>query len=189
LGISRLGSNMPDILRTIEFTEQLLAEVQEFQCGTQDWETPLAMWIKAAPNVKDGALYEIHKRKGTLQVWLYVNEKGELVGYGSLGASNWQWPTADDARVPINVIPNVAIQQKFWGKPRDDPPKYSTQIFNHLIFQARQHPERHALLGLFVDPRNLHAIKAYKSAGFEEYFRKCPGDEIEYQSMLLKLAP
>jgi hypothetical protein len=85
------------------------------------------------------------------------------------------------------VIPNVAIQMRFWGQPKGDPPRYSTQILEHLKFEARQFPERHKLLGLFVDPRNSRAIKAYRDAGFDPYFRKYLEDGIEYLSMLLKL--
>jgi len=100
----------------------------------------------------------------------------------------WEWPTSADARVPINLIPNVAIQKKYWSEPKNDPPKYSTQILNHLVFHARKQTDRHGLLGLFVDPRNQRAISAYKKVGFDEYFRKYMEDGIEYQSMLLSLA-
>ena len=179
---------MPDHLRKIPFTEDLREVVADFDCGDEEWEKPLADWIKAAPSVKNGALFEIRKRKGKLEVWLHVNTAGELVGYSAPGSSNWEWPTRDDPRVPINVIPNVAIQRKFWGCPKQGPPRYSTQILEHLIFEARKHNDRHPLLGLFVDPRNHRAIKAYLTAHFEEYFRVYLEDGIEYKSMLLKLA-
>src|SRR5262249_41287554 len=115
---------MPDILQKVVFTETELDLVADFQCGDEPWEKPLADWIKSPPTTKNGALYEIARRKGKLQVWLHANQAGELVGYSSLGESNWQWPTADDPRVPINVIPNVAIQKKFWGCPPSEPPRY-----------------------------------------------------------------
>lgn len=179
---------MPDLLRKIPFTEDLLGAVADFDCGDEGWETPLAAWIKAPPDVRNGALYELGKRKGKLDVWLHVNGAGDLVGYSSLGISNWEWPTADDPRVPISVIPNVAIQKRFWGCPKNDPPRYSAQILDHLIFEARNHTERHPLLGLFVHPSNRRAIKADTTAGFQEYFRVFLEDGVEYKSMLLKLA-
>jgi ribosomal protein S18 acetylase RimI-like enzyme len=178
---------MPDLLQKIPFSEDLLKAVADFDCGDEEWERPLADWIKAAPNVKNGALQELRKRKGKLDVWLHVNQANELVGYSSLGVSSWEWPTADDPRVPISVIPCVAIQRQFQGRPKDDPPRYSTQILDHLIFEARKHTDRHPLLGLFVDPRNERAIRAYTAAHFEEYFRTYLEDGIEYKSMLLKL--
>jgi len=94
----------------------------------------------------------MRKRKGKLSVWLHVNEAGDLVGYSALGTSNWEWPTVADPRVPISVIPNVAIQKRFWGCPKDDPPRYSKQILEHLVFEARKQVDRHPLLGLFVHP-------------------------------------
>ena len=87
---------MPNLLRNIPFSEQLLAAVADFECGDEEWERPLAAWIQAAANVKDGALYEMRRRREKLEVWLHVNGAGDLVGYSSLGESNWQWPTADD---------------------------------------------------------------------------------------------
>ncbi|OAI45626.1 hypothetical protein AYO44_12615 [Planctomycetaceae bacterium SCGC AG-212-F19] len=82
---------MPSFLRKIPFTDELLPAVQGFFCGNEDWERPLAEWITAGPQVKNGALYELKKRKGKLQVWLHVNEHNDLVGYSSLGESNWPW--------------------------------------------------------------------------------------------------
>jgi hypothetical protein len=181
---------MPDFLRKIPFGEELLKEVADFDCGDEEWELPLAAWIKAPPNVKNGALYELRNRKGKLSVWLHVNGVGDLVGYSALGASNWEWPTAEDPRVPISVIPNVAIQKRYWGCPKEDPPRYSTQILEHQIFEARRHQDRHPLLGLFVHPMNARAIKAYQAAGFAEHFRKFTdnADNVEYVSMLLNVA-
>ncbi|OAI45628.1 hypothetical protein AYO44_12625 [Planctomycetaceae bacterium SCGC AG-212-F19] len=102
----------------------------------------------------------------------------------------WPWPLPDDPRVPISVIPNVAVQAPFQGQP-PDPPRYSKQIMEHLIFEARQHASRYPLLGLYVDPRNAPAVKVYEREGFEEFSQTYtdPVDGILYKSMLLKLAP
>ena len=56
-----------------------------------------------------------------------------------------------------------------------------------LVFEARQHADRHLLLGLFVDPRNHRAIKAYRKAGFTDFHRICSEEGIDYISMILKL--
>jgi ribosomal protein S18 acetylase RimI-like enzyme len=179
---------MPDLLRKIPFGHELLGAIQDFDCGDEAWEKPLAHWLKAPATVKNGALYEMRKRKGMLQVWLHVNGANEVVGYSSIGLSRWEWPTKDDPRVPISVIPYLAIQKRFWGQPKDDPPRYAAQILDHLIFEACKYTDRQPLLGLFVDPRNQRAINAYRKAGFAVYFRAHLEDGIEYQSMLLKLA-
>jgi ribosomal protein S18 acetylase RimI-like enzyme len=179
---------MPDMLCKVVFTESELDLVADFECGDEEWEKPLAEWIKSPPATGNGALYEMARRKGKLQVWLHANQAGELDGYSSLGESNWEWPTAEDRRVPINVIPYVAIHKKFWGCPKADPPRYAAQILDDLIAEARKQTGRQPLLGLFVDPRNTRAIRAYKKAYFEEYFRRFTEGDIEYVSMLLKLA-
>src|SRR5262249_17398828 len=137
---------MPDLLRKIPFTEELLPHVEDFDCGDEDWEKPLAAWIKAAPQVKNGALHEARKSKGKLEVWLHVNGLGDVVGYSSLGPSKWPWPLPEDPPTPISVIPYVAIQRRYWGQPADDPPRYSIQILDHLIFEACRHAERSPLL-------------------------------------------
>jgi hypothetical protein len=92
----------------------------------------------------------------------------------------------EDPRVAINIIPNVAIQRQFWGKP-DDPPRYSAQMLDHLVFEARAHTDRQPLLGQYVDPRNARAIKAYRNAGFTDFHKLYQDDGIEYVSMILKL--
>ena len=87
---------MPDYLQKIPFREELLKAVIGFDCGDEEWERPLAAWIEADESIKNGALYEMRKRTGKLDVWLHVNGAGELVGYSALGASNWEWPTAEN---------------------------------------------------------------------------------------------
>lgn len=112
------------------------------------------------------------------------------MGFGSLARSKWQWPLSESPRVPISLIPMVGIQKRHWGKP-DGPPneRFSAQILDHLIFQAMQHTERHPLLELFVDPRNVRAIRVYEKAGFQR-FSKTYTDQATgatYTSMLLNL--
>lgn len=179
---------MPDLLRKIPFSAELLPFVQDFDCGSEPWQTPLSEWIKAPVAIKNGAIGQLHKKKSQLQVWLHINAADELVGFSSLGPSNWKWPTPDDPRVPISIIPNVAIQKRFHGKP-EEPPRYSKQMMDHLVFEARQHQDRHPLLGLYVDPRNTPAIKLYRREGFQDFQTYTDAvDGITYQGMILKLS-
>lgn len=104
--------------------------------------------------------------------------------------SRWPWPLPDSPHVPISLIPMVGIQKVYWGKP-DGPPeeRYSAQILDHLIYQAMQYTERHPLLGLFVDPRNVRAMRVYEKAGFVSFSKtyRDPDTGIVCESMLLNL--
>jgi ribosomal protein S18 acetylase RimI-like enzyme len=84
----------------------------------------------------------------------------------------------------------VGIQKRFWGKP-DGPPdeRFSAQILDHLIFQAIGHTERQPLLGLFVDPRDVRAIRVYEKAGFTRFSKTYTdaASGVTYISMLLNL--
>src|SRR5947208_9015895 len=83
----------------------------------------------------------------------------------------------------------VAIQKRFHGKPAE-PPRYSKQILEHLIFEARQHRERHPLLGLYVDPRNAAAIKVYRREHFQKFKEYTDKDDsITYLGLILALQP
>lgn len=161
-----------------------LPAVRSFDCGDEPWEREVAAWIQGGPG---GVLDDLQRG---CEVWLYVTDEDGLVGLGSLAASRWQWPLPESPRVPISLIPMVGIQKRFWGKP-DGPPdeRFSARILDHLIFQAMGHTERQPLLGLFVDPRNVRAIRVYEKAGFT-HFSKTYTDQasgVTYISMLLNL--
>ena len=92
---------MPDVLQKIRFTSALLPKVQQFDCGDEPWEREVSDWIKGGPG---GVLDDLQRG---CEVWLYANNSGELVGFGSLAASRWNWPSPTDPRVPISLIPNL----------------------------------------------------------------------------------
>ena len=175
---------MPDMLVKIPFTQELLPDVQGFHCGSQEWETPLAKWITANPSEGRGSCLRDEQTKGPSGL-AHVRQNGDLVGYSSLGTSKWEWPTSSLAWT-LSIIPYVAIQEPFQGKPRGDPPKYSNQILEHLKHEARQHTKRKPLLGLFVDPRN-ERDRCVRGRGFQDYFRVHADDGIVYKSMMLNL--
>ena len=87
------------------------------------------------------------------------------------------------------VIPAVAIQKKWWGKP-DGPreERYSAQILDHLILEATKLAV--PVLGLFVHPANVRACKVYERSGFQAFSRtytdKATG--VTYRSMLRLLS-
>ncbi|MBV9123735.1 MAG: hypothetical protein JO112_10295, partial [Planctomycetes bacterium] len=111
-------------LIAVEFTAEHLALVQDFACGDESYEQDLADWIRqeAVPALLRG-----------VKVWLYVTPQKAVVGYGSLAVTRWNYPDPSWKRTTLALIPAVAIQKPFWGKP--DGPKedrYSSQILDHL---------------------------------------------------------
>lgn len=172
------------LLRKVPFTEELLPNVQGFFCGDLFWEGEISDWIK---DPEQGAR---EVREGQCDAWLYANQDGELVGFSSLGSSNWRWPTPKDPRISLNVIPALGVDKRFWGKPegaRAD--RYSAQILRDLIETARTHSTRQPLLALYVHPDNIRAIKAYENAGFKPFSKtyKAYSSQPDYVSRILNL--
>src|SRR5262249_48350007 len=149
------------------FSPQKLADVQGFNCGSDPWETELSDWIKGDANVDDTALGVL--RLGTSRVWLYrLPSTGEVVGFSSLGTSQWSYPKPKDDKITVSILPNVAVQSQYHGKPDNVTAdmKYSAQIMGHLLYEARILGNR--ILGLFVDAQNAKARAFYeRKIGFK----------------------
>jgi RimJ/RimL family protein N-acetyltransferase len=152
--------------------------LHDFDCGDEPFEKELARWIR------DESLEALGRGA---HVWLYFTAEKELVGFGSLATTRWHYPESEKKRVTLAIIPAVAMQKKFWGKP-DGPRenRYSSQILDHLIVEAAQMKLDVPLLALFVHPQNQRAVKVYERAGFS-LFSKTYLDKatnIEYRSMI-----
>lgn len=123
------------------------------------WQAAQSAWISTGKAIESISKY------GT-EVWLYFNQADELVGFGSLGKTRRPVPPPNGPYLHISIIPSLAIRRELWGKPTD-PPKYSQQILDDLIYEARAHGTE--LLILEVDPQNIRAIKLYQSRNFIAY--------------------
>jgi len=188
---------MATILKKIPFDAELLPLVSDFNCSEEEpaklWEEEINDWIRMEPATEDGALFWMGK--GT-QVWLYVNEEDEVVGYGSLCESRWPDPAVVEKvpkikRVPISLIPAVGLDRRFQKKPdgAEREERYSTKILRHLIREARRHVNRQPFLGLYVHPQNEKAIRLYQREHFENFAQKYWHEKagLDYVSMILKL--
>jgi GNAT superfamily N-acetyltransferase len=173
---------MPDPLIAVSFSAELLDLVRDFSCGEESYERELADWIRQeAVSALD--------RGG--KVWLYATARKELVGFGCVALTRWHYPEPSSKRVSLAVIPAVAIQTPYRGKP-DGPreERYSSQVLKHLIAEAAQLPADVPLLALFVHPDNQGAIKLYSRFGFSffphDYTDKATG--VTYRAMIRPLA-
>ena len=152
---------MAQDLRVQLFLRRYYADVQNFSCGVDPWQVEVAQWIKAES--QDNALNRM--TEGT-EVWLYRNAAGEVVGYGSLGKTEWRWPPPTGSWEVVSIIPYFGVQTRFQGEPRGAPrnERFAYQIVRDLVVKAIRHGTR--ILGLFVDGDNKRAIKFYEQAGF-----------------------
>ena len=177
-----------EIIRT-RFAYADLESVQQFDCGDEPYEREVANWIRGKEGAEiDSALTSINHPDHPGRVWLYKLTTGTIVGFGSLGYSEWRWKGKKDPKVPVTLIIWVGLQREFQGKPegavRDH--KYSTIILNDLIKEAEKDRETHPVIGLLVHKDNVRAIKLYERFGFAQGFepiRNKATKEIEYIRM------
>ncbi len=143
------------------FCADLLVDVHDFSCGDEPWQVEVAQWIKGES--ADNALTRI--AQGT-EVWLYRNAGGDVVGYGSLGKTEWSWPPPKGPKQIVSVIPYFGVQTQFQGEPKKSPRsgRFAYQILMDFVGKAAAHET--SVLGLFVDEDNKRAIKFYELAGF-----------------------
>ena len=108
-------------------------------------------------------------QRGTT-AWLYRNQAEEVVGFGSLGPIRWRWPLPDGSYANLLIIPMLGIDERFHGKPPEEEWRYSRQIMNHLVYEARQMSagakKPIEWLLLLVHSDNERAIKLYEKFDF-----------------------
>ena len=152
----------PHQLFAVPFSEADQVRLVGFSCGEEPWSRHVAEWILGSD------VFESMKR-GT-RVWLFETEAREIVGFGSIGTSRWKWPLPDGAYTKIVLLPMLGIAEPFIGQPSDPEWRYSLQIIEHLIAEARQltHDwpdgavDKLKWLALTVHRDNARAIRFYE---------------------------
>ena len=147
------------------FTKADQEELVGFSCGDSTQGKFCTQWILGSD------VFDSMKRGTT--VWLFRNQEGKVVGYGSLGIVRWRWPLSDpEGKYTKNLyIPMLGIDKNFQGQPTDTEWRFSHQIMNHLIAAAYEinqqldNPLDWVLL--MVAPDNTGAIKLYEHFDFE----------------------
>ena len=146
-------------------------ELAGFHCGDSGWSRAASEWIKGS-EVCDSI--EKHKTK----VWIFRDHQDSVVGFGSLNETRWKrWPPPDGPKRRLLYIPQLGIDVQFHGKPEDPNWRFSNQIMEHLIYEARQlaieirdskPASKHVdLLILHVHKENLKAQRLYHRFSFE----------------------
>jgi len=149
------------IIREDFAPDKHITAFQKFDCGDHDYQRSVANWIKGM-DPEDSVLTDV-ARRGT-QVWVYYNQADELVGFGSLGTHEWSLPPHGKKKVPVVIIPNVAVARRFWGKPADDP--FADQIPDDLRNEAQRYRPTPQALVLCVHPLNQRALRFYERHHF-----------------------
>ena len=121
----------PHQLYAVEFTEADQARLAGFSCGDESWSRHVTEWIRGS-EVLDSI-----KRWGT-RVWLFEMEQGEVVGFGSVGTSVWQWQPPGGPKTTVVLIPMLGIDIRYQGYPPEPEWRYSRQIMAHLVFEGER---------------------------------------------------
>lgn len=157
----------PHQLYAVEFTEADQARLVGFSCGDELWSRHVTEWIRGSDVVDS-------MKRGT-RVWLFETTQGEVVGFGSVGTSEWRWPPPKGSKATIVLIPMLGIDFRFRGDPSDPDWRYSGQLMSHLIAAAQQiahewtgdADKQPQWLALMVHRDNSRAIRFYERCGFE----------------------
>jgi ribosomal protein S18 acetylase RimI-like enzyme len=160
-------TNHPYQLYAVEFTEADQARLADFSCGDELWSRHVTEWIRGS-DVLDSM------KRGT-RVWLFETEQGEVVGFGSVGISEWRWPPPRGSKTTIALIPMLGIDARYRGEPPDPDWRYSNQLISHLIAAAQQIAQQWngeaekqpQWLVLMVHRDNARGIRFYERCGFE----------------------
>ena len=156
-----------------EFTRADLPFLADLYCGAEAWSRAATEWIRGSEVIDS---IEKHETK----VWIYRDSEANdsIVGFSSLSATGWmKWPPPDGKRSRLLYVPQLGLDHKYRGKPAAPEFRYSNQIIEHLLGQAKKAaeqireekpPKKHVeLLTLRVHRENIPAQKLYQRYGFE----------------------
>ena len=162
--------------RELTHADKDSAELREFDCGDCPQDHDVSNFLKS------DCFELLGDPKRPLIVWLYYDEKDNLVGFSSLGISKWQYPDPQGQRLSVQIIPFLGVARAHAGKG------YAKQIVDHLELEAIARQDVSDLLTLFVHVANAAARHIYDCAGFEPYDVPARQSDGElYQKMVLIL--
>jgi ribosomal protein S18 acetylase RimI-like enzyme len=151
------------------FTDADQPAMAGLHCGDEPWARAATAWINGS-DVLDSITH------WQTRVWVFRDESETVVGFGSLGPTQWRWPPPAGDYTRMLMIPQLGIDARFRGQPPDPERRYSNQIMSHLIFEAQEWAseirrtkpaKKHvALLILQVHKNNIPARRLYEKFEF-----------------------
>jgi GNAT superfamily N-acetyltransferase len=151
------------------FTEADQPAMAGLHFGDEPWARAATAWITGSD-----VLDSIQKHR--TRVWVFRDESEAIVGFASLGPTQWRWPPPDGSYTRLLIVPQIGIDARFRGQPPDPAWRFSNQIMSHVVFEAREWatairhikpPKKHVeLLILQVHRDNHAAYRLYERFGF-----------------------
>jgi ribosomal protein S18 acetylase RimI-like enzyme len=157
------------VLQRIDFSERELPRVQSFACGDDIWCTVAERWIKSPPSYR-GAIFSIKQYQTS--VWLYLLNNA-LVGFASLGYSEWENVPPDGQHRKLLFIPQLAVCSDFHGQPKEGD-TFASQILKDVLAEAKRRDT--CPVGLWVDSENIKAQRFY----LRHQFTFIEGDSVRF---------
>ncbi|MBI3973320.1 MAG: GNAT family N-acetyltransferase [Chloroflexi bacterium] len=146
------------MLRREPFTAAVLNEVRAFHCGDQPWAADVADWINT-----DRVLEDLRDADLNCRVWIWRDDNGNVVGFGSLGDAVFRVPNPNKSPwLPVTIIPALAVHSAHQGKG------YARRIVEELLDLAAEHAAERRYVVLLVHTDNVRAHELYRRAGFRD---------------------
>lgn len=153
----------PDILVFKKLNKKEAFELSRANFGEADYQKELNKFLEEES--------EEFLDKGHGDIWGYYNQDGALVGFGAICLGHWK--IEGGHKKEIVLLYAIAMKLEFQGKPKIEEKscKYSNQIMNHLISDAKLRNGENNIVGLLVHPDNGAAMSLYKRFEFQELDR------------------
>ncbi len=177
------------------FADELTIADRKFlaglHCGDEPWSRAATEWIRGSEVIDS-----ISRNQTKVWIYRYSDADDAIVGFSSLFATQWlSWPPPSGKRSRLLYTPQLGIDRRYRGKPDSAEFRYSNQIMEHLIGEAKKlakqiregkPPKKHVdLLTLRVHKDNTVAQRVYA----RYCFQLLPGfDDENHFAMEHKLA-
>ena len=140
--------------------------VKDFDCGDALYAREVSDFITG----KTGEVWKSIEEEG-LSVDLYLSDDDDdVIGFGCLVAQEVLLDGDTDPLGHLLMIAYFGLRTKYHKRPGDDYKHYyARQIFRDLLSEARIRRSDCKMIGLYVNPANVGAIRLYSDPEFGFY--------------------